>query len=242
MTGTIVDVEIPAEQFVLEHTLETLQTITFEVEQLVATSDGRLMPFIWVDGTDRTAIEEAFTTDDTVADFQLIAEFDTDCLYQLGWIERTEPLLHMLVEEKGTVLSATGEDDTWYLRLLFTDRDAVTRTHEYCLDRGIDLGFKNIQNFGETHRDRFGLTDSQKTTVRLAYERGYYSVPREATADDLSNELGISHQAVSERLRRGHGSLAEHVLVNGTGTPAEPDPPESSESDQADSQKESSHD
>jgi predicted DNA binding protein len=50
-------------------------------------------------------------------------------------------------------------------------------------------------------RDR--LTARQRETLRLAHERGYFEIPREVTLDDLADELGVSNQAVSERLRRG---------------------------------------
>lgn len=61
------------------------------------------------------------------------------------------------------------------------------------------------------------LSDEQQTTLRLAYDRGYYSIPREIRAKALAEELGVTHQAVSERLRRGRGNLVEHMLVNGFG-------------------------
>ncbi|MFB9809579.1 helix-turn-helix domain-containing protein [Haladaptatus pallidirubidus] len=74
----------------------------------------------------------------------------------------------------------------------------------------------NIQEFSDRGGTRFGLTESQRTALQLAAERGYYTVPREVTADDLSEEFGISHQALSERLRRAHGNLIQHVLGSRT--------------------------
>ncbi len=45
-----------------------------------------------------------------------------------------------------------------------------------------------------------------------ALEHGYYDVPREASLTDLAERLDVSHQALSERLRRGHGNLVKHAL------------------------------
>lgn len=224
MTGTIVDVNFPAEQFALEHTLDVLQTVTFEVEQMVATNNDSLMPFLWIGTTDRTTLEEAFTADESVADFQLIAAFDTDCLYQLEWVEHIDHLIQILVNEKATVLTATGQENTWHLRLLFADHDAVTRTHNYCQEKGIDFEIENIYNFDNQRSDRFGLTGTQQTALRLAAARGYYSIPREASMEDLAEEIGVSHQALSEQLRRGHGNLITNVLVDGLGVPEVPKP------------------
>ncbi|PSP50724.1 hypothetical protein BRC67_09015 [Halobacteriales archaeon QH_3_68_24] len=56
------------------------------------------------------------------------------------------------------------------------------------------------------------LTDTQFATLETALESGYYRVPREQTIEELATELDVSHQALSERLRRGHRTLVETVL------------------------------
>jgi hypothetical protein len=43
MTGTIVEITIPSEQFALEHTPTEGESVTFEVEQIVATNDESVM-------------------------------------------------------------------------------------------------------------------------------------------------------------------------------------------------------
>lgn len=224
MAGTIVEVTLPAEQFALEHTLGELETVTLEVERMVATNRESLMPLTWIQTDDRTAIEEALTEDDSVTDFQLIADLDAECLYQLEWITRIDHLIQILVEANGTVLAATGRDDTWHLRLLFADHDAVRHTTEYCEEHGLDFDIDNIYEFSENHRNRLGLTETQQRALRFAADRGYYSIPREITADDLADELGVTHQALSERLRRAHGNLVDHVFVENAGAPKPPGP------------------
>lgn len=39
-----------------------------------------------------------------------------------------------------------------------------------------------------------------------------YGVPRKATLADLAADLDVSHQALSERLRRGHATLGQRAL------------------------------
>ncbi|WP_227379691.1 helix-turn-helix domain-containing protein [Haladaptatus halobius] len=218
MTGTIVDVTVPTKQFALQHTLSEFETVTFEVKQMVATTQDSLMPFMRIETTDCARLESAFATDDSVADFERIADFDTDCLYQLEWVERIDKRIRVLIDQKATILTATGKGDTWHLRLLFADHNAISRTNTSCKEHGIDFDVKNIHELSGQQCKRFGLTDSQQTALRLAAARGYYSIPRDVTAEDLAAELGITHQALSERLRRGHGSLVNHVLSNGGGT------------------------
>lgn len=59
---------------------------------------------------------------------------------------------------------------------------------------------------------QFGLSDAQYETLITAYELGYFQVPRETTVDELGEELGVSAQSVSERLRRGHEKLVSGAL------------------------------
>jgi HTH DNA binding domain len=58
--------------------------------------------------------------------------------------------------------------------------------------------------------------------LRLAVARRYYSIPRETATEELAEEVGVSHQTLSEQLRRGHGNRLNHVLVDGPGTPEAP--------------------
>ncbi|WP_336362866.1 helix-turn-helix domain-containing protein [Halalkalicoccus salilacus] len=45
------------------------------------------------------------------------------------------------------------------------------------------------------------LTEPQRRATRLAVRKGYYDIPRGCTTKELADELGISDQAVTERLR-----------------------------------------
>ncbi|MDF9747087.1 helix-turn-helix domain-containing protein [Natrinema salsiterrestre] len=54
---------------------------------------------------------------------------------------------------------------------------------------------------------RWDLTPAQIESVQCALEMNYFSVPREATATDVADEMGISKSAFLERLRRAQDSL-----------------------------------
>ncbi|HKL28172.1 MAG TPA: helix-turn-helix domain-containing protein [Natrialbaceae archaeon] len=59
---------------------------------------------------------------------------------------------------------------------------------------------------------RWNLTPRQEEALRTALAMGYFSVPKEATADEVAGELGIGASAFLERLRRGQASLLSQVL------------------------------
>ena len=59
------------------------------------------------------------------------------------------------------------------------------------------------------------LTEPQQGAVAEAYRHEYYDVPREVSLDELARELEISHQALSERLRRANRVLVSEQLEGG---------------------------
>lgn len=61
------------------------------------------------------------------------------------------------------------------------------------------------------------LTDSQWETLMTAYRMGYFEVPRNASLEDVADELGVTHQSTSERMRRAHDAVCEalwHEMVS----------------------------
>lgn len=54
---------------------------------------------------------------------------------------------------------------------------------------------------------QWDITPAQEESLRRAVEMGYFTVPREVTASEVADELGISKSAFLERLRRAQHSL-----------------------------------
>ena len=219
MAGTVVEVEIPIDEFALRQTISEVPSIDFEIERAVAHDADRVMPFIWAqsDEITREAFESALGDDPSLEQFELIADLDEEWLYRMEWIAEIQTLIHILVEEKGTILSAVGTQAGWNLRILFADRDALSRTFDYCETHGLTLNVLNIYQFEEGREGRLGLTEEQQDTLIFAFEAGYFDIPREANAENLAADLDISHQAVSERLRRGYSNLIKNTLIIGDG-------------------------
>ena len=73
-----------------------------------------------------------------------------------------------------------------------------------------------IYQVEERRQGKFGLTDEQRTPLEMAFKFGYYNVPWDVGLMASSKELNISHQAASERLRRGHRNLVQNTIIIGT--------------------------
>lgn len=64
----------------------------------------------------------------------------------------------------------------------------------------------------ERVRTTVPLSDKQMETLQTALECGYFEVPRGITLKELAKELGCSHQATSERLRRANNRIVTALV------------------------------
>jgi predicted DNA binding protein len=82
--------------------------------------------------------------------------------------------------------------------VLVADREQFTTFYERwsdAVDPALVRVFErsNPKTFGE-----FGLAAEQRDALVQAFELGYFAVPKEATIEEVADELGVSLQAVSQ--------------------------------------------
>lgn len=63
------------------------------------------------------------------------------------------------------------------------------------------------------------LSDRQRETLLLAYERGYYEIPRETTTAALAEELGVGRRTAEDHLRRAENKLVDALAEYLRSTP-----------------------
>ena len=213
---TIVRGTVPANEFALSHTLETLPDLEFDIERIVDSGDRAVMPLLWVRGPDEeAAVLAAFEEDPTVDEVETLASFDGEWLFRMEWIDNVELVVRMLTNAEAAILDAYGNRDRWKLRMMFSERDHLSKVHDFCNDHGLTFDVESVRDLDGEPAGRFGLTTEQFEALTTAARRGLYAVPREVTLEELADEFDVSHQALSERLRRGTGALVEDTLMVG---------------------------
>ena len=213
--STVALIRIPAAEFALSKTLAELPEMEFEVERVVASEPDQVMPFVWTggDSTEYERLDDVLAEDPTIENVSLLTELGGERLYQMNWVSQIRVVVQILVEQKGTILKAHGHDGQWLLRILFPTRDALSATHDFCDRYDLSLDIQNIFELRESPGGRYGLTEEQYETLVTAAEMGYYEVPRGVKLEELAEELEITHQALSELLRRGHDTLIKDTLM-----------------------------
>lgn len=210
--GIIAQFEIPAHAFALGTTLEKAPHVEFDIEQVVAHSSDHVFPFVWAIGDDLDSLDDLIREDQDVNEFELLAELEDRRLYRMDWVAHIRLIVRILVEEAATILDAHGRDERWTLRILFSEHDGISRTRKFCEQNGIPIEVMAIYRVSEGSQRLFGLTPEQYEALVAATRQGYYDIPRAVETDVLADELGITTQALSERLRRGQRTLNKNIL------------------------------
>lgn len=204
--------ELPAEGFALGEVFERVTDARIELEPTVASPVDHAVVIIRADECERNAVETALRVAPGVATVERLDVRPNGWSYAVTWNGSPRRLIQRLVAVGVTLLSVRGHAGQWYFRLVAPDRDMLARAYEILEDTGCTADCKHISTFDDKSSGRCTLTDSQHTALVEAFKRGFYNIPRDLRAADLAEELGISHQALSERFRRAHGRLVENEL------------------------------
>ncbi|WP_290813422.1 helix-turn-helix domain-containing protein [Halovivax sp.] len=213
---TIAEISISADELALSETFDALPELEVRVKSIVAEGPLQTMPLVWFGGVDEAHLERALDGDDSIEDYtRLLEDADGDeALYRLEYASWVGQVVGTVFEHDGTVLDAQCDSGRWTLRLLFPQHDSLSTAVEELSDGGVTVDLKRMVEAGRDSdlEATSALTDAQEEAIREAYRRGYYDVPREISLEELADGLGISHQALSERLRRANKVLASEQL------------------------------
>lgn len=232
---TVVELEVPADRLGLARAFDRVPTFECQIGGMIG--DGP--PLVRVSGPDRRTVAQALEADPSIevianvtggsgtearADAGTGAGADADAdadddgtnrnrwLFRLEFGERLKLFEEIVSENDGAILSANGRDGRWTLQLLYHDRESVSTAHRLLEQYEYRVEVTRVSGTEDLDRVRTPLTEVQYETIAKAHELGYFDVPRQVTLEELAAELGISHQALSERLRRSHAALISAEL------------------------------
>lgn len=212
--AVILQMSIDPEEFALGRVTKSELDIHIELERVVPTG-GETMPFFWATGDDLEMFERAVRDEGVVKDLTAVAKVDDQILYHVRWNEEATSLADIFTECEATILEAYG-NSPWMFRLRFNDHRDVRDFHNLCREAGISFHVDRLYTLDEKQDAiyDFGLTASQEVALVKAVEMGYFDVPREATLEEIADELEITPQAASELIRRGANAVLQSVLID----------------------------
>ena len=211
--SVITEVRIPSDDFELGQILDLEGAAAIELETLVPSGDVTV-PLFWVYEPVDSGFLDTVGRYPTVNSVTEVDVFEDRTLFRLDWNASQDHLFRCILDHDGQILGATGSSEAWDFEIRFGEREALSQFQTCCEDAHISMEIYRVYNpTNPGVGPWYGLSEPQRNALMLAVQMGYYDIPRGCTTEELAEELGISDQAVTERLRRAIGAFTRHALI-----------------------------
>lgn len=212
--SVIAEFTLSTEEFVFGSVLATIEEMVLELEAIVPTGN-RVVPYFWATGEDFESFERHVLSDPDIESITQLDRIDQTALYRAEWSHDVDGLLDGLAGIEAVVLEATTMKEGWHFRVRFPNHDLLGQFYNFCTEQDISIHVERVYTLTEASRagQIFELTPEQRKAIVLAVQYGYFKVPRETTLSEIADELGISQQAASKRVRRGADKVLRNALL-----------------------------
>jgi predicted DNA binding protein len=214
---SIAEFTLPATEFPLGRLFADRPDARLELDRIVPSSDT-VMPFFWVKDSqgDMPWVRDFFADLPELRSVDLLVDRNDRGLFHAEWEPEYLGIMRAIGDSEVTVIAASGSRDAWTFEMRATDAEAFSAFQSRCGELELDVTLNRLSHVTELSPvNKYELTPEQHEALVLAYEQGYYDHPRRANQDALAEQLGISRQAFSSRLRRGYQSLIRTTLLSG---------------------------
>lgn len=187
---------------------------TLRLEGMAAGPDGSLLFYDAVSGVDPDAIFEFAEEWDAVENVRLVSDHGDEALFEFTVTGSSAVLTLSEFGAKTKEATSEGGEATLVAELPSdTDvRSVVERARakysgiELVAKRETERDFQSAREFRRDLDER--LTDAQRTALRASYFAGYYEWPRDSTAEEVAEALGVSSPTFHQHIRK-----AQHELL-----------------------------
>lgn len=209
---------IELDALALTDTFDRLPDLRIEAQRIAAHSTKWTMPCMWASNTDFEQLDAALADEPTVDGIVETADFGDEKFYQLEWSADIESKINAYVDSEASILHAEATADGWEIRIRFGTREQFDAFRDVLAEAEYDFTLLELSQPDDPRHMGGKLTPAQRNALRRAKELGYYKVPREISTRELADELEMSHQNLSELLRRATDNLID-AAVRSTATP-----------------------
>lgn len=213
--SVIAEFRLSGTDIALIEALETVPKMVLDVEQTIAEDPDQPVLFIWAHGDDFERFERELDDDETVAEWEIVESVCEERLYRVKISSATDVGIYRLDVEVGTSrLDVSATHEGIEMRTRFPDQRALQEYFDRCREQGIEVSLQRLyqDQTGNQSDTQYSLSAKQRQTLELAYNMGFFDIPRRASQSDVAAALDLSEQAVSERIRRATATLIENTL------------------------------
>ncbi|WP_101297082.1 helix-turn-helix domain-containing protein [Halegenticoccus soli] len=201
----------------LQESLAAVPDMELRIEpgQFPFVGEKTIQLLVWASGDDFERFEAQAREKPLIQEIATLTTEGSSRLYRVeSEHEELRSLFRILFYDHDTVLKrGTVTAAGWQFWLRAVDRDAISTVATKLHEHGIQADFSAIYTEHGGEDVTANLTDGQYDALVTAYTRGYFDVPRAVSQQELAADLGISGQAVSERLRRAVRAILDDTLA-----------------------------
>ncbi len=210
-------VEYSHQSEILHRTVQRIPELQLQVRNLASGPETPLRFTCTVSGCDGERFERAVKEDSSVVELKRL-----DCrkLGGLYWIKAVPDTVDQrayeaAIDAGGVYLQSRRTEDRWSTSMNYPDQESFQEFQRLIEEAGMEIEPTVIRvgqyrlSGGATH-----LTEKQEAVLVAALGVGYFDIPKSGSLSAVAEELGISKQAASERLRRAMSSLARGAVAS----------------------------
>lgn len=200
-------------EFPLAAVFSEFPAAEIELDRVVPT-DEFVVPYFWVRDVELEKITMENVTHPGIRDVRIVDNVEGAAFIRIDWDLEFESILTAIIETNVNLTSAIGRKNQWSFEFRADSQQDLADFQSYCRDHDIPLELTKLHTLSPLESGQeYDLTDAQREAMTVAFRMGYYDSPREATRQDVADELGISPQAVGSRLQRGTRRLISSTLM-----------------------------
>lgn len=153
------------------------------------------------------------------------AEDDTDDLRTVHVSTEMEPdcVCSVLATDGCVFTLESVRDGSLIVSVVVRERETVRELVSAIRETGASvsverIGPRELDRSAPATPDARAITDTQRETIELAVELGYYDEPRKADLQQLADRLDVSRSAVSQRLNAAESKIVRSLVADSSGS------------------------
>ncbi len=210
--GITAEIHLRHQKLLCVPTIERVPTLSIEQDYTTDSPTGRTSTYLTVFGEDFDAFESALEIDDTVINPVRYERCSDHRVYRVTFPDSVIQFLPIAAAVEGRVRDVRSSRDGWTVTVRFPSRDALIEFNRRCRKKDVQVSVNNIRGSDGGNISLLPLTRKQANLLAVAYNEGYFDVPRGISQEELAAKIGVSKSAVSQRLRRALTGLCQSSI------------------------------
>ncbi len=218
MSDCVLEVDLRSESIVrgVPTAVEEGGTVTFD--RLIPTTEDRYLQYVTVTGVEADRFADLVLGHPAYEDARCIREGDGEYVFELH--ARDPPTSSLVTTYCGRITDVVVEGSEVRITAELPVQTDVRQLLETLRERVPDVELVSQRTVPRRSLTPDGvrlsleddLTERQRTTIETAYYAGYFNWPRDSTAEEVADLLGVSSPTVHKHLRAAEQKVFRTIL------------------------------